>query len=146
ECRCSSSIASTEFPAPSRPRRSRPCCSRPGTRPGPSRAVSAGVPGGRPPGPAQSAGVPGGRPPGPAQSGSLLGMTSDLAEPPPWFTKALAAPVVPRAVSVAGTEIAYRQFGPDRSSGTNGSSALVLVHGGAAHARWWDHIAPLLAT
>ena len=25
------------------------------------------------------------------------------------------------------------------------SAGIVLVHGGAAHARWWDHIAPLLA-
>ena len=71
---------------------------------------------------------------------------ADLAEPPAWFTQALAAPVVQRTVSVAGTEIAYRQFGPDPGSGPTGSSGLVLVHGGAAHARWWDHIAPLLAT
>lgn len=70
-------------------------------------------------------------------------MTSDLAEPPPWFTETLAAPVVPRTVSVSGTDIAYRQFGPYDG---NGSSGIVLVHGGAAHARWWDHIAPLLAT
>jgi pimeloyl-ACP methyl ester carboxylesterase len=73
-------------------------------------------------------------------------MTSDPAEPPPWFTEALAAPVVPATVTVGGTDIAYRQFGPYDGTGSNGSSGIVLVHGGAAHARWWDHIAPLLAT
>ncbi|HUA42899.1 MAG TPA: alpha/beta hydrolase [Streptosporangiaceae bacterium] len=70
-------------------------------------------------------------------------MTAELTEPPSWFAQALAAPVVLRTVRVAGTEIAYRQFG---SAGSSDSSGIVLVHGGAAHARWWDHIAPLLAT
>jgi pimeloyl-ACP methyl ester carboxylesterase len=62
------------------------------------------------------------------------------AEPPSWFTCALAAPVISAAVTVAGTEIAYREFGDGAGSG------IILVHGGAAHARWWDHIAPLLAS
>jgi pimeloyl-ACP methyl ester carboxylesterase len=71
-------------------------------------------------------------------------MTANQIEPSPsWFADALAAPVAARTVSVAGTEISYRQFGPDGSSGGTG---IVLVHGGAAHARWWDHVAPLLAT
>ncbi len=64
---------------------------------------------------------------------------SNSAEPPDWFTEALAAPVLARTVTVAGTPIAYREFGEDNATG------IVLVHGGAAHARWWDHIAPLLA-
>lgn len=38
---------------------------------------------------------------------------------------------------VAGVPIAYRAWGA-------GSEGLVLVHGGAAHSRWWDHVAPLL--
>jgi len=42
-------------------------------------------------------------------------------------------------VSVDGTGVAYRAWGDNTASG------LVLVHGGAAHARWWDHVAPLLA-
>ena len=37
------------------------------------------------------------------------------------------------------TPIAYRLWG----SGTG--RGVVLVHGGGAHSRWWDHIAPLLA-
>jgi len=61
------------------------------------------------------------------------------ALPPAWFAAALEAPVKPGTVTVAGTTIAYRAFGDD------GANGMVLVHGGAAHARWWDHIAPLLA-
>ena len=75
---------------------------------------------------------------GQSASGSLLSMTAS-AEAPDWFTRALAEPVAERTVTVAGTPIAYRQFGDASQAG------LVLVHGGAAHARWWDHIAPLLA-
>ena len=59
--------------------------------------------------------------------------------PPPWFTAALDTPVEQRTVTVDGAAIAYRVWGDRRDVG------LVLVHGGAAHARWWDHIAPLLA-
>jgi pimeloyl-ACP methyl ester carboxylesterase len=66
--------------------------------------------------------------------------TSPSGEPPDWFTRALAAPVVSAAVTVAGTEIAYREYGDGAGSG------IILVHGGAAHSRWWDHIAPLLAS
>ena len=66
--------------------------------------------------------------------------TSPVAEPPAWFTRALAAPVISATVTVAGTEIAYREFGDGAGSG------IILVHGGAAHSRWWDHIAPLLAS
>ena len=58
---------------------------------------------------------------------------------PAWFSAALAAAVQERMTTVEGTSIAYRAWGDpaDRS--------IVLVHGGAAHSRWWDHIAPLLA-
>jgi pimeloyl-ACP methyl ester carboxylesterase len=59
--------------------------------------------------------------------------------PPSWFTTALAAPVDTASVEVGGTPIAYRAWGEQ------GANGLVLVHGGAAHSRWWDHIGPLLA-
>jgi pimeloyl-ACP methyl ester carboxylesterase len=59
-------------------------------------------------------------------------------EPPPWFTAAIDAPAEQRAVDVDGATIAYRAWG-DR-----GDVGIVLVHGGAAHARWWDHVAPML--
>lgn len=58
--------------------------------------------------------------------------------PPPWFCAALEASVETGSVAVDGTTISYRAFGEPADSG------IVLVHGGAAHARWWDHIAPLL--
>ena len=61
------------------------------------------------------------------------------AAPPPWFSAAMTAPAGDGTVTVDGAVIAYRTWG-DR-----GDSGLVLVHGGAAHAHWWDHIAPLLA-
>jgi pimeloyl-ACP methyl ester carboxylesterase len=57
---------------------------------------------------------------------------------PEWFTRALAAPVETISVEVRGTPIAVRVWG-DHGPG------VVLVHGGAAHSRWWDHIAPMLA-
>jgi pimeloyl-ACP methyl ester carboxylesterase len=60
------------------------------------------------------------------------------AEPPPWFAAAMDAPVKQAEVNVDGVPIAYRAWG-DR-----GDVGIVLVHGGAAHARWWDHVAPLL--
>ncbi|MBO0838596.1 MAG: alpha/beta fold hydrolase, partial [Actinobacteria bacterium] len=63
---------------------------------------------------------------------------AELAHPPAWFTAALAAEAEPGAVTVDGTPICYRAWG------SAGASGLVLAHGGAAHARWWDHIAPLL--
>jgi pimeloyl-ACP methyl ester carboxylesterase len=59
--------------------------------------------------------------------------------PPAWFSAALATAPEERAIECEGTSIAYRAWGDpaDRN--------IVLVHGGAAHSRWWDHIAPLLA-
>jgi pimeloyl-ACP methyl ester carboxylesterase len=64
---------------------------------------------------------------------------ADHADPPPWFRTALDAAVSPGSVTVEGTTISYRAFGDPADNG------IVLVHGGGAHARWWDHIAPLLA-
>jgi pimeloyl-ACP methyl ester carboxylesterase len=69
-------------------------------------------------------------------------MTSaaDAAGTPAWFSAALATAAEERTTLVEGTSIAYRAWGdPDNRS-------IVLVHGGAAHSRWWDHIGPLLAS
>ena len=60
------------------------------------------------------------------------------ATPPDWFTTALATSAELGAVDVEGTAIAYRAWGQP------GGPGIVLVHGGAAHSRWWDHIAPLM--
>jgi pimeloyl-ACP methyl ester carboxylesterase len=59
---------------------------------------------------------------------------------PAWFAAALADRPSHRAVTVAGTRVTYRVWGRP------GLPGLVLVHGGAAHSGWWDHVAPLLAT
>lgn len=64
---------------------------------------------------------------------------ADHAHPPLWFLAALSAPVECGTVAVDATAITYRAWG------ARGADGLVLVHGAAAHARWWDHIAPLLA-
>ncbi|MBO0729879.1 MAG: alpha/beta hydrolase [Acidimicrobiaceae bacterium] len=58
---------------------------------------------------------------------------------PQWFEDALAAERQHRQVSVAGCPISYWRWGGPAPKG------VVLVHGGGAHARWWDHVAPLLA-
>jgi len=57
---------------------------------------------------------------------------------PSWFQQALAQEPVHRYVVVAGARVAYRAWGPA------GAPGIVLVHGGAAHSGWWDHIAPQL--
>jgi pimeloyl-ACP methyl ester carboxylesterase len=64
---------------------------------------------------------------------------ADLGDAPAWFCDALAAPSAVGAVTVDGTQISYRTWGAESPAG------LVLVHGGAAHSHWWDHIGPLLA-
>jgi pimeloyl-ACP methyl ester carboxylesterase len=63
----------------------------------------------------------------------------DAAQPPPWFLTAIDAAADLGAADVQGAMINYRAWGE------RGQAGIVLVHGGAAHARWWDHIAPLLA-
>ena len=60
------------------------------------------------------------------------------APPPDWFTAALAAPATDGTVNVDGARVRYRAWGPPEAPGA------VLVHGTAAHARWWDHVGPQL--
>jgi pimeloyl-ACP methyl ester carboxylesterase len=60
------------------------------------------------------------------------------AAQPAWFSAALAAPAADESVTVGGARIRYRAWGEP------GLPGAVLVHGTAAHARWWDHIGPLL--
>lgn len=56
---------------------------------------------------------------------------------PGWFRKALAMEPMEHAIGVDGCSIHYLSWGDADLPG------LVLVHGGAAHARWWSHLAPL---
>src|SRR5690606_17912941 len=58
--------------------------------------------------------------------------------PPTWFTSATATPARSTEVDVEGCPIHALSWGDTAKPG------LVLVHGGAAHAHWWDFIAPQL--
>ena len=57
---------------------------------------------------------------------------------PDWFLEALAAAPEHRDVEVDGARVHYRVWGDPSLPG------LVLIHGGAAHSGWWDHVAPQL--
>ena len=58
---------------------------------------------------------------------------------PTWFTDAIAQPYDALELDVEGARITYRAWGKP------GHPSVVLVHGGAANAAWWDHVAPFLA-
>lgn len=58
---------------------------------------------------------------------------------PDWFTDAIASKPEHHDVEVDGARIHYRTWGP------SGAPGIALLHGGAAHSGWWDHIAPQLA-
>lgn len=64
---------------------------------------------------------------------------TDETAAPRWFVEAIAAHSEDRYVEVAGALIHYLDWG------THGRPGLVLVHGGAAHAYWWSHIAPFFS-
>ena len=58
---------------------------------------------------------------------------------PRWYTEALAVPRSDESVVVDGCGIHYLAWGDP------GNRGLVFVHGGAAHAHWWTHIAARFA-
>lgn len=60
-------------------------------------------------------------------------------ESPDWFTRACSTARDEAFVWLDGRRIAYHAWGEP------GLPVVVLVHGGAAHAGWWDHVAPHLA-
>lgn len=55
---------------------------------------------------------------------------------PEWFSEAIARQPTGRHVDVDGARISYLSWG------ASGRPGIVFVHGGAAHAHWWSHIAP----
>ncbi|MPQ99070.1 alpha/beta fold hydrolase [Modestobacter sp. I12A-02628] len=59
---------------------------------------------------------------------------------PAWFRQSLAQVPEHVDVDVDGVRVHCRVWG------RVGAPGLVLVHGGAAHSGWWDHVAPLLDT
>lgn len=54
---------------------------------------------------------------------------------PSWFRRALQTPFFDQTVEVDGAGIHYLAWGEPNRRG------LVFVHGGAAHAHWWTHLA-----
>lgn len=58
---------------------------------------------------------------------------------PAWFDDAIAQPFERGEATVDGHRVTYRAWG------TQENPPVILVHGGAAHAGWWDHVAPFLA-
>jgi pimeloyl-ACP methyl ester carboxylesterase len=67
-------------------------------------------------------------------------MSTSADATPAWFSRALAAAPEHRDVEVEGAAVHYRAWGDP------GAPGLVLVHGGAAHSGWWDHVAPQLTS
>ncbi|MDH3044885.1 alpha/beta fold hydrolase [Gordonia alkanivorans] len=65
--------------------------------------------------------------------------TNVTADAPEWFRTAVRTEPEHSSITVHGARITYRCWGEP------GSPGLLLVHGGAAHAGWWDHIAPRYA-
>lgn len=62
-----------------------------------------------------------------------------MSDRPGWFERAIAQQGSEGVVPVQGTDVHYLRWGDPAAAG------VVLVHGGAAHARWWDHLGPLIA-
>ncbi|MGX5654500.1 alpha/beta fold hydrolase [Geodermatophilus nigrescens] len=67
-----------------------------------------------------------------------MSAATETGTAPAWFAAALAQAPERREVEVDGTPVRYRVWGEA------GRPGLVLVHGGAAHSGWWDHVAPQL--
>ncbi|ASR01625.1 alpha/beta fold hydrolase [Gordonia rubripertincta] len=62
--------------------------------------------------------------------------TNVTPDAPEWFRTAVETEPELSSIPVHGARIAYRCWGEP------GAPGLILVHGGAAHSGWWDHIAP----
>lgn len=61
------------------------------------------------------------------------------ADAPGWFRRALHTPFFDEHVTVDGARIHYLAWGEP------GRRGLIFVHGGAAHAHWWTHLAAAYA-
>jgi len=71
--------------------------------------------------------------------GPLAVLSGSPAPAPRWFAEAIAHQPHSHFVTVDGARIHYLRWGDRTKPG------LLLVHGNAAHAHWWDFIAPLMA-
>lgn len=63
-------------------------------------------------------------------------MSEESSTAPEWFARVLAVLPEHHSLQVAGCLIHYLRWG------ASAKPALLLVHGGGAHAHWWDFIAP----
>ncbi len=69
----------------------------------------------------------------------LAALAGRIPPAPAWFANALDHPTETIAITVAGAPIELLAWG------NPGAPGVLLGHGGAAHARWWKHLAPYLA-
>jgi pimeloyl-ACP methyl ester carboxylesterase len=69
----------------------------------------------------------------------LFSRSRETHTEPPWFTAALAHKPDHCDLEVEGCRIHLRVWGAEDQP------PVVLVHGGAAHSGWWDHVAPFFA-
>ncbi|MBL6852278.1 MAG: alpha/beta hydrolase [Alphaproteobacteria bacterium] len=74
-----------------------------------------------------------------ATQGPLAPLAGDPAPAPKWFTETVAIRPESKFITVEGAKVHYLRWGDKTKPG------LLLVHGNAAHAHWWDFIAPFLA-
>jgi pimeloyl-ACP methyl ester carboxylesterase len=74
-----------------------------------------------------------------ASPGPLAPLAGSPPPAPKWFEEALAKEPESNFVEVEGARVHYLRWGDRAKAG------LLLVHGNAAHAHWWDYIAPYLA-
>jgi pimeloyl-ACP methyl ester carboxylesterase len=65
--------------------------------------------------------------------------TTSSPDAPEWFRRALATPSTDEHVTVDGARVHYVAWGAP------GRRGLLFVHGGAAHAHWWTHVAATFA-
>ena len=68
----------------------------------------------------------------------LLPAGERIDQPPQWFRDALDNAPQDHFVAYQHTNLHYRQWRGPSADTPN----IVLVHGGGAHARWYDFIAP----
>jgi pimeloyl-ACP methyl ester carboxylesterase len=71
-------------------------------------------------------------------SDSITKISSEITAPD-WFTKAVTLPREDHYLESNGCRIHYFRWGNPKNPG------LLFIHGGGAHARWWDFIAPQFA-
>ena len=58
---------------------------------------------------------------------------------PQWFKDSIANTPEVLSVKVKGTKIVYNTWGDKKNPG------LIFVHGGMAHAEWWNFVGPYFA-